>query len=106
MWTVGKSPLFELRRVDDEASSSLKPSLSTQKDPVQDSKLVNSQSEKVGTTSDDEGVDYYRKSSKLNNDRYLPQRSSPVCVYTFKVNVAVFNPLGPFIFQFQMILLR
>nr|XP_027111463.1 uncharacterized protein ycf45 [Coffea arabica] len=85
---AGKSPLFELRRVDDEASSSLKPSLSTQKDPVQDSKLVNSQSEKVGTTSDDEGVDYYRKSSKLNNDRYLPQRSSPVCVYTFKIQEA------------------
>ncbi|XP_027159414.1 uncharacterized protein ycf45 [Coffea eugenioides] len=85
---AGKSPLFELRRVDDEASSSLKSSLSTQKDPVQDSKLVNSQSEKVGTESDDEGVDYYRKSSKLNNDRYLNQRSSPVCVYTFKIQEA------------------
>lgn len=85
---AGKSPLFELRRVDDEASSSLKSSSSTQKDPVQDLKLVNGQSAKVETESDDEGVDYYRKSRKFYNDIYLNQRSSPVCVYTFKIQEA------------------
>lgn len=86
MWAAGKSPLFELRHIDDEASSSLKSSSSPQKNLVEDSKQANNQDEKVETVSDDEGVDYFHKSRNLGNDRYVKKRNSPLCVYTFKVN--------------------
>ncbi|KAL3520765.1 hypothetical protein ACH5RR_018914 [Cinchona calisaya] len=85
---AGKSPLFELRRIEDEASNSLKSSSSIQKDLVEDSNLTNSQDEKVETESVGESINYFRKSRKMGNDRYVNKRSSRVLVYTFKIQEA------------------
>lgn len=86
--------MFELRRIDDEASDSVKPSSTTQKDLLEDSKLANGQDGKFETESDGEDVDYFPKSRKLGNDRYVSKRNSPVHVYTFEVNFSDFGPRG------------
>ncbi|CAI9091169.1 OLC1v1026123C1 [Oldenlandia corymbosa var. corymbosa] len=81
---AGKSPLFELRRSDEDCDS-LKSSASSEKDLVEDSKLINDQDEKVESDSGDEVGDYLRMYRKVDSYRYLNKRDSPVRIYTFKI---------------------
>lgn len=98
----GKSPLFEVRQMDEEANNSMKSSLRIQKDLVEDSILVSNQIENAKKLLDDEDEDedYSPKTKKLGTVRYAEKRRSPLYVYTFKVDYAHFLPSRCFILLF------
>ncbi|KAK4480364.1 hypothetical protein RD792_013436 [Penstemon davidsonii] len=104
---AGKSPLFEVRRIDTEADNSFK---STEKDHIEytkvrpgkspmkstvpteeiyagDSKLTNVKNEKSGIKFEKEDKDYYHESKKVGFVS-LNKKTSKLYVYTYKIQEA------------------
>lgn len=81
-WTLGKSPLFEIRHMDDEAKNKyLKFTPMPEKNHL-DFEVATNEHESREIESDEE--EDFSDSMKSNTNR-VSKRSSPVYVYTYKV---------------------
>ncbi|KAL5735052.1 hypothetical protein ACOSP7_032913 [Xanthoceras sorbifolium] len=83
---AGKSPLFEIRQMDAEYDETLKSTLIPRENYLEEPKLTISDEKGVEVESDEEDEDNSQKLfNKWSTKRSLSQRSSPVCVYTYKI---------------------
>ncbi|XP_059628358.1 protein SEEDLING PLASTID DEVELOPMENT 1 [Cornus florida] len=82
---AGKSPLFEVRCMEDEANNSLKSTTTTKTDHLQDYELTNNEERRTETESDGEDGDYHANTKKLSVIRSVSNRSSPLYVYPCKI---------------------
>ncbi|KAK9265792.1 hypothetical protein L1049_003532 [Liquidambar formosana] len=83
---AGKTPLFEVRHMDDEANNSPKSTLLPDKSHPQVSMLTNNIDNSAEKESDEEYVNYpLTHSKKWSTTRSVSRRSMPVCVYTYKI---------------------
>ncbi|KAA8539259.1 hypothetical protein F0562_025951 [Nyssa sinensis] len=82
---AGKSPLFEVRRMDPETNNSLKSTPTPKKDYLEGPELANNGNKSTEIEPDKEDGDCSPNSKKFSTDRSLSKRSSPVYVYTYKI---------------------
>ena len=86
-WVVGKSPLFEIRHMDADDNDSLKFTLLPEKSHIEESNMNDGKDVSSDVESDEEEVGHPPSwSKKQSTSIYVKKRSSPVCVYTYKVN--------------------
>lgn len=84
---VGKSPLFEIRHVDADANGSCKSISLPEKNYLEVSDFtLKKDIDSSGIEYDDEDLDHSPKQSKkFSSKKSVKKRSSPVCVYIYKV---------------------
>lgn len=83
---AGKTPLFEVRHMADEANSSPSLTLITEKNHLEGHELTNNNEKTAEVESDGEDVDNpLINIKKWSSNRPLRTRSSSVCVYTYKI---------------------
>lgn len=83
---VGKSPLYEVRKMDSEYVETLKPILISKEKQPEESKVAIMEEKSAEVDSDQEDVDNsLKRFKKLSSKRSMSQKSSPVLVYTYKV---------------------
>uniref|UniRef100_A0A5B7BEW5 AAA+ ATPase domain-containing protein n=1 Tax=Davidia involucrata TaxID=16924 RepID=A0A5B7BEW5_DAVIN len=82
---AGKSPLFEIRRMDAETNNSLKSTPTPTKDHLEEPELPNNGNKSTEIESDKEDGDCSPSSKKSSINRSLSKRSSPMYVYTYKI---------------------
>ena len=86
-WVIGKSPLFEIRHMDADDNDSLKFTLLPEKSHIEESNMNDGKDVSSDIESDEEEVGHPPSwSKKQSTSIYVKKRSSPVCVYTYKVN--------------------
>ncbi|RXH94206.1 hypothetical protein DVH24_023890 [Malus domestica] len=84
---AGKSPLFEIRRVDADANSSCKSISLPEKNYLEVSDFtLKKDIDSSGIEYDDEDLNHSPKQSKkFSSKKSVKKRSLPVCVYTYKI---------------------
>ncbi|KAK9913152.1 hypothetical protein M0R45_036976 [Rubus argutus] len=84
---AGKSPLFEVRRIDADADEScMSTQIPEQKYLKISDFIVNKDIDAAVIESDEEDLDHSPNlSRKLSSDKSVKKRSSPVCIYTYKI---------------------
>ncbi|KAM1161951.1 hypothetical protein ACFX13_001097 [Malus domestica] len=84
---AGKSPLFEIRHVDADASGSRKSISIPEKSYLQASDFTAKKNiDAADIESDNEDLDHSpTRSKKLSSKRSVKKRSLPVCVYAYKI---------------------
>lgn len=86
-WVIGKSPLFEIRHMDADDNDSLKFTLLPEKSHIEESNMNDGKDVSSDIESDEEEVGHPPSwSKKQSTSIYVKKQSSPVCVYTYKVN--------------------
>lgn len=84
---IGKSPLFEVRCVDVDASDSLKSTLIPEKSHIETYDMTDGKNISHEVESDEEDLVHSPSwSKKQSTSRSAKKRSSAVCVYTYKVD--------------------
>lgn len=84
---IGKSPLFEIRQMNAEHDEPLKATPITRERYLEDSELTINEDKSTEVESDEENEDYLPvRFKKQSTKRSVRKSSSPVCVYTYKVN--------------------
>lgn len=83
--------MFEVRRIDADADDScMSTQIPEQKYLKISDFIVNKDIDAAVIESDEEDLDHSPNlSRKLSSDKYVKKRSSPVCIYTYKVNSLV-----------------
>ncbi|XP_050250027.1 protein SEEDLING PLASTID DEVELOPMENT 1-like [Quercus robur] len=83
---AGKSPLFEIRHMDADDNDSLKFTLLPEKSHIEESNMNDGKDVSSDIESDEEEVGHPPSwSKKQSTSIYVKKRSSPVCVYTYKI---------------------
>ncbi|OMO65602.1 hypothetical protein CCACVL1_21473 [Corchorus capsularis] len=84
---AGKSPLFEIRQMEAEANVPLKATIIPKIDHLEQSDLPVNEEKCAEVDSDEEDEDYLPNPiiKKQRHNRSVSRRSSPVCVYTYKI---------------------
>lgn len=87
MCYIGKCPLFEVRSMDADANDSQKATTTSKKACTDESDLTTSKDMVADSESDVEDEWHTPSwSKKSSSGRSANKRSSPVCIYTYKVN--------------------
>ncbi|KAI9156792.1 hypothetical protein LWI28_012258 [Acer negundo] len=83
---AGKSPLFEIRQMDAEYAETLKSTPIPRESYLEEPELTISEEKSAEVEFDEEDEDNSQKRFKeWSNKRSMSQRSSPACVYTYKI---------------------
>lgn len=85
VWTLGKSPLFEVRQMNLQANTSLKSTPCTEEERAENPKVTNNENKQTRIESDMEDDEYSSKSKKMGTNGSVGSRSSLAHVYTHKV---------------------
>ncbi|XWS66223.1 hypothetical protein CRYUN_Cryun05aG0181200 [Craigia yunnanensis] len=89
---AGKSPLFEIRQMEAEANIPLKSTLMPKIDHLEQSDLPVNKEKCAEVDFDEEDEDYLPNPIKEKRlIRSVSKRSSPICVYTYKVKYTSFH---------------
>lgn len=86
LWTLGKSPLFEVRQMDVEPKKSLKFTTLLENKYPQEPELVNNEGLKAEINSD-EDENHLSDSDKVRTGKSVNKKSSTIYVYTYKVKL-------------------
>nr|DAD48820.1 TPA_asm: hypothetical protein HUJ06_018757 [Nelumbo nucifera] len=83
---AGKSPLYEARHMDAKAESSVEPTLEFQKQLIEGSNITNTEEKTAEIEHIKDVTDYPdRNTKKWSSNGSMKKKSSPVCVYTYKI---------------------
>ncbi|KDP30489.1 hypothetical protein JCGZ_16168 [Jatropha curcas] len=83
----GKTPLFEIRHMVTEEDDSLKSTPILGKDQVEEYEAMTINKDEGDEVQSDKEDDYYAQTQirKVKTSGYVKRRSSPICIYTYKI---------------------
>lgn len=85
---IGKSPLFEIRRMQFEANDPLKSTPTFDEESREDHSSADNTGLRNDIESDEENIVHHSSKAKsCSTNQSTRKRSSPVSVYTYKVNI-------------------
>lgn len=93
---TGKLPLFEVRQMDAEHHEPLKATPILRESYLEESELPINEDKSAEMESDEDNEDEDYASNRFNKHgvkRSVRKPSSPVCVYTYKVNYRILHSI-------------